>query len=194
MAHTYGRRIFRSWWIALAVIGVYPALTFAAPADSEETAAPTGGSCELEQQFKPMSEITVGLKLDLAEIPTDCSQGLFATPSRPTSKFVALTDFHWQPVNFFHQPLYFDDAPLERYGQSLCPHVQPAISGARFFLTIPAIPYKIGVDHTHDCVTTLGKYRAGSCAPCVKEVLPMGDLDGALLTAGTALVMVFCLP
>jgi hypothetical protein len=148
----------------------------------------------MEQQFKPMSEITAGLKLDLAEIPTDCSQALFATPSQPTAKFVALTDFHWQPVNFFHQPLYFDDAPLERYGQSLCPHVQPAISGARFFLTFPAIPYKIGVDHTHDCVTTLGKYRAGSCAPCVKEVLPRGDLDGALLTTGTALVMVFCLP
>ena len=194
MVHRDGRRIFRCCWVALAVAAACPAIASSAADETEERAEATGAPCELEQPFKPMSEINVGLKLDLEEIPTDCSQDLFATPRPPTAKYVALTDFHWQPVNFFHQPLYFDDAPLERYGQSLCPHVQPAISGARFFLTLPAIPYKIGVDHTHDCVTTLGKYRAGSCAPCVKEVLPLGDLDGAMLTAGTALVMVFCLP
>ena len=43
-----------------------------------------------------------------------------------------ITEFQWAPANFFHQPLYFDDTPLERYGQSVCPHLQPIISGGRF--------------------------------------------------------------
>ena len=105
MVHKYGRRIFRNGLVALAVFATCPALTSADEAETDEAVGSPNVSCELEQQFKPMSEITAGLKLDLAEIPTDCSQDLFATPRRPTAKFVALTDFHWQPVNFFHQPL-----------------------------------------------------------------------------------------
>jgi hypothetical protein len=150
--------------------------------------------CAIDKPFVPLSEITAGLQLDLTQIPTDCSKDLFSPPRPSGALFASTSQFHWQPSNFFHQPLYFDDTPLERYGQSLCPCVQPVISGVRFFITIPAIPYKIGVDHTCDCVTTLGKYRPGSCAPCMKEVLPLCDLDGALLTAGTAVVLALCLP
>ena len=151
-------------------------------------------SCAIDKPFVTLSKITASLRIDIAQIPTDCSKELFTPPRPAGALFASTSQFHWQPSNFFHQPLYFDDTPLERYGQSLCPHIQPVISGARFFITVPAIPYKIGVDHTCDCVTTLGKYRPGTCAPCTKEVLPLLDVDGALLTAGTAVVMALCLP
>ena len=180
-----------SWLIVLALLIGPAAVALSA---EEGLTRPERDPCDVDLQFNPISNVTVGLKLDPSKIPTDCSKDLFVGPQRPTAKFSSLTDFCWQPSNFFHQPLYFDDAPLERYGQSLCPHLQPVLSGARFFITLPAIPYKIGVDHTHDCVTNLGKYRARELRPCVKETLPLCDLDGALLTAGTALVMVLCLP
>jgi hypothetical protein len=54
---------------------------------------------------------------------------------------------------------------LERYGYTVSPILQPAISGAHFFLTIPTLPYKMVVQPPHECVYTLGYYRAGSRAP-----------------------------
>ena len=164
-------------------------------------------NCAVDRKVKPLSEIAAELRIDILDVgsdatadededglPPDCSTNLFDEEPPAGTLFASRSTLHWRPTNFFHQPLYFDDQPLERYGQSVCPHLQPAISATRFFLTLPAVPYKIGVDHPYDCVTTLGKYRPGGCAPCVKEVLPRHDLDGALLTTATAMVMVFCLP
>lgn len=144
-------------------------------------------------QFRPLTEIRAGLQITLADIPTDCSTELFGAPRPGNAKYGSLATFYWRPANFFHQPLYFDDVPLERYGQSVCPHLQPVISGARFFITLPAVPYKMGVDHPCECVTILGKYRPGNCNPCVKEKLPL-SLEGSLLQTSTALLFVFALP
>jgi hypothetical protein len=100
--------------------------------------------------------------------------------------------FGWAASNQYHQPLYFDDTPLERYGQTLHPILQPWISGARFFATFPIIPYKIGVDRTHDHIYTLGNYRPGSPTPRVVERLPL-EVDATLIQAATwvALIAIF---
>ncbi len=161
------QQMCRPSWLIVLTLMVSPAVV--ASSAEEDLVLPNNGPCDVDLQFDRISKVTVGLKLDPSKIPTDCSKNLFGSPQRSAAKFSSLTDFHWQPSNFFHQPLYFDDAPLERYGQSLCPHLQPVLSGARFFITLPAIPYKIGVDHTHDCVTNLGKYCAGSCALASKK-------------------------
>ncbi len=160
---------------------------FDSPADCPDAA-------ELEDQFVPISEIRVGMRSPKTEVPADCSQHVFQVARPATARLATLIDFHWQPTNFFHQPLYFDDTPLERYGQSICPPLQPIISGARFAITLPIVPYKMGVDRPYDCVTTLGKYRPGSCAPCQREVLPWLELDAGLLQAGTVVGLVFLLP
>jgi hypothetical protein len=147
-----------------------------------------------QSQFRALSEIPVGMQLEGKVLPPDCSQNVFygtqvSAPLRDT-----LVNFQWAPANFFHRPLYFEDVPLERYGQSVCPHWQPVISGGRFFLTLPILPYKIGADHPHECVTILGYRRPGICAPCVMQVPPPLEWDAALLQAGTAVGLVFLLP
>lgn len=103
------------------------------------------------------------------------------------------TVFHWAPPNFAYQPLYFDDVPLERYGQSVLPAAQPLLSGVHFFGMFPIIPYKMGIDRTHDPVYTFGYYRVGSDAPPVRQRLPF-EWDAALFEAGAWTGMVFALP
>lgn len=159
--------------------------------DVDECAEMTAGV-----SFKSISEIVVQLHPTAELIPPDCSSQMFAgyRSAHDAAPNISLSEFHWEPTNFFHYPLYFDDTPLERYGQSLCPPLQPAISGARFFLTFPVIPYKMGVDRTHDCITTLGHHRPGNCAPCTREVLFRGHPSAALLQAATTVGLVFLLP
>jgi hypothetical protein len=77
----------------------------------------------------------------------------------------AETDFQWSATRLCHRPLYFEQVNVERYGYTVSPLLQPAISGAHFFLTIPTLPYKMVVQPPRECIYTLGYYRAGSPAP-----------------------------
>ena len=155
---------------------------------------------ELRQSIKPIAQIAATMKADPkltqdAGSPLDCSYHVFQGKVQPRAMTAVLTEVNWRPTDFFHQPLYFDDQPLERYGQSLCPELQPIISGGRFFFTLPIIPYKMGLDRTHDCISTLAYERPGKCLPCFREKLvPAFELDAALLQAGTAVALVFLLP
>ena len=55
------------------------------------------------------------------------------------------TTFTWKASALCHKPLYFEEAHVERYGHSWGPLLQPLASGAHFFLTLPALPHKMGV-------------------------------------------------
>ncbi|MFC1758128.1 hypothetical protein ACFL2H_05085 [Planctomycetota bacterium] len=146
-------------------------------------------------EIKPAASMSASI-ISTADRPADCSEGLFL-PARPgIARSTSITQFHWQAPNFFHRPLYFDDTPLERYGQSIkYTRLQPIVSGAKFFGTFAILPYKMGIDRIGDCVSPLGYYRPGSCAPCVRErIIPAFEADAALLEAGTALALILVLP
>lgn len=72
---------------------------------------------------------------------------------------------------------------MERYGHMAGPWVQPFASGAHFFLTVPILPYKMGLELPNECLYTLGYYRPGSCAPYLFDPIPI-SLRGALFEAG----------
>ena len=61
---------------------------------------------------------------------------------------------------------------LERHGQEHDSHLQPLVSGARFFATVPMLPYLMVVRDPFDCESTLGYYRSGSCAPMMLQRPP----------------------
>lgn len=149
-------------------------------------------AAQLSGLFKPIADIRTQLERDDKRLPPDCSSAFFASQTvwnRNRSPKV----YTWQPTDFFHMPLYFDDVPLERYGQSKHPLLQPVYSGARFLAQVPAIPYKMAIDCPHDCITTLGHRPAGTCAPCVKQKLPC-DGQAALMQGAVAVGLVFFLP
>lgn len=97
-------------------------------------------------------------------------------PSRYREDFVLPVDR--AASEFCYRPLYFEQANLERYGTS---HgaLQPIISGARFFATVPTIPYQIAVYKPCVCRYWLHDYQAGRKAPCWERELPPFSAEGA---------------
>jgi len=121
-------------------------------------------------------------------VPTECTLG--------DEQFAYRT---WEPVTFAwkasalcHKPLYFEEVQLERYGHTTGPVLQPAVSGAHFFLNIATLPYKMGINPPNECQYALGYYRPGSCAPWLVPPAPL-SVRGGLLQAGaiTGLVLLF---
>ena len=123
--------------------------------------------------FRPITQVTI----DTAFPPEPCR----ATRERGPKDFIesprprfddarfwggwAETNYQWVCTALCHRPLYFEQVNVERYGYTVSPLLQPAISGAHFFLTIPTLPYKLVAQPPRECVYTLGYYRAGSRVP-----------------------------
>ena len=82
---------------------------------------------------------------------------------------------------------------MERYGHNLGPILQPFASGAHFFLTVPILPYKMGLEPPDECIYTLGYYRPGSCAPWILDPLPL-SVRAALAQGGVWTGMAFLIP
>ncbi len=169
------------------------------PPERREGSEPADGGTsldvDLDKLFVPMGQVRLkGVRVG-GRLPRDASSDVFGGAATATTYQRRWNRgwLTWSASNLDHQPLYFDDVPLERYGQSVCPHLQPAISAARFFGTLPIMPYKIGLDRPMQCISTLGYYRPGSPTPCIHQSVPF-SWDGATLEAVAWTGLVFALP
>jgi hypothetical protein len=113
-------------------------------------------------------------------VPNVCVLGDDQYPDR---HFAPLT-MSWKASALCHKPLYFEEVQLERYGHTTGPLIQPALSGAHFFLNVAALPYRAGINPPNECLYSLGYYRPGNCAPWMVPPIPL-SVRGALLQAGT---------
>lgn len=97
----------------------------------------------------------------------------------------------WVAPNTYSRPRYFEDRMVERHGHERWGHLQPVASGARFFATVPMLPYLMTVRNPCDCEYTLGYYRPGSCAPSLMQRPPLDAaaviVEGATIAAVIAL-------
>lgn len=100
--------------------------------------------------------------------------------------------YYWQASAFCHGPLYFEEVNLERYGYSLGV-LQPAVSGAHFFSTLPLLPYKMAVDRPGTCIYTLGHARPGSYTPFQIHRPPL-RWDAALVEGAAVTGLIFLIP
>jgi hypothetical protein len=101
-------------------------------------------------------------------------------------------NYYWTATAFAHRPLYFEQVNAERYGHNAgC--LQPAISAAHFFATIPILPYKMGQDHPNECIYTLGHSRPGDCAAWERHDLRWSPC-GAVMQGTAATGLVFLIP
>ena len=143
---------------------------------------------------KNINEISVDIRQTEIVVP-DRSKEFFDELARRVPRHSAWTplQFSWQATEFWHRPLYFDDVPLERYGQMHHPLIQPWLCGAHFFGNVPLLPYKMGVDRPCDEIATLGYYRPGSAAPPVGRRLPL-EADAATIEAATWIGLILLLP
>jgi hypothetical protein len=143
----------------------------------------------IKEIVKPISALSAEVRIIQGQMPQDCPWGeneRFAGRSwRPLT-------YTWTASALCHKPLYFEDVHLERYGHMLGPWVQPIVSHARFFATVPILPYEMGIELPNECMYTLGHYRPGSCAPYYLDPIPLSAraalFEGAVIAGGIAIL------
>lgn len=125
--------------------------------------------CFVGAEKRP-TELTIDIAMQSGEFPKDFAASCFQQRSAQAGPYVATRDwptfnYQWNATSFCHQPLYFEEINLERYGYGCSPCLQPAVSAAHFFATVPALPYCLAATCPTECIYTLGYYRPGSCPP-----------------------------
>jgi hypothetical protein len=146
---------------------------------------------------RPMSSLTTNIAFPAGALPAnaaiECGANAGVLNDTRVDYGWAQFDFAWAPTCLCHGPLCFEDVNAERYGYTISRLFQPVISGAKFFLTIPALPYKMAVDPPHECIYTLGHYRPGSCIPWRANYLPL-KLTATAVEVGTIAGLILLLP
>jgi len=149
------------------------------------------GKCQTPQELiekRPLNKITYNIKATTGDFPRECGIGSEAFVPRNWSE----PTYTWKAAATCHKPLYFEQVAPERYGHTWGPVLEPIIEGAHFFVTVPLVPYEMGVELPNECIYSLGYYRPGSCAPFMLDPLPLsvrGALfEGAAVTGAVLLV------
>ncbi len=141
-------------------------------------------------QRKDITKIVVGLVLEGEggqpavegkDFPCECALGVNA---KFEPRCWSQTNFSWKATGTCHKPLYFEDVQLERYGHSWNPVVQPFMSAGHFFVSVPLLPYKMGLTPPNECMYTLGYYRPGNCAPYMIDPIPFSYRAAAYQALG----------
>lgn len=101
--------------------------------------------------------------------------------------------YHWKPTDLYHFPLYFEDAPLERYGHTHHELVQPFVSAHRFGMQLIGLPYQMTIDPILKKTYTLGWYRPGEPAPMLLYQVPW-NTEAAAVQAGVTTGLFFLVP
>jgi hypothetical protein len=151
----------------------------------------------IKQEMQPLSAKLPDTKLRAGVRPIDTSQEVFDSSETLSTVFRGddwlPIQYNWVASDLRHRPLYFEDAMLERHGQTRRPLVQPWASGARFFLTFPVLPYAVTVNPPRPAHSTLGHYRPGSGAPRLLQRPPL-QTDAGLMEAGAWVGLILLLP
>ena len=126
--------------------------------------------------FRPISEVRTDIRMTERELPADRAEQLFTSAADYSREAVnrqewSNSEVWWSATEFSHQPLYFDDVLLERYGQTPCRLVKPALSGVHFFGAIALLPGKMAADHPCAHLSTLGYHRPGICVEPMRKKL-----------------------
>jgi len=177
--------------------GVAQGNASAMPPSATVPAGPKGSYEKVERGWKPIGAVSASIALPAGELPANLAApefaraGVVVAPINQNHNWPTLS-YSWEASAVGHNPLYFEDANLERYGYS---HgiLQPWISGGRFFLTVVLLPYKIVAHPLGQIVYPLGYYRPGDPAPPVREIEPI-KLTASAAEAAFIIGMIIILP
>lgn len=100
--------------------------------------------------------------------------------------------YTWTTPGFYHNPLYFEEINLERYGHS-AGWGQPVASAAHFFGTVAFLPYKMGAYPRCETLYTLGHRRPGNCVPHQVQWVPF-SWRGIMYQGGATVGGAYYLP
>jgi len=110
-----------------------------------------------------------------------------------TDRNFATMQYCWVPTNVFHNPLYFEDPALERYGQQYPYGVQPFVSLGRFGIQFLGLPYQMAIDPVHREIYALGYDRPGDNTPLLEYRIPF-NAKAAVVAGGVYTGFAFLIP
>lgn len=117
---------------------------------------------------RPLSALSIDIR-PVGESPANAAAKnhyLAAAEGIPVERGWDESFYFWQASNMAHQPLYFQQVYVERYGYTFG-RLQPIASGVQFLGDVAELPVKMVIRHPRDCVWTLGYGRPGSSGvPC----------------------------
>lgn len=149
--------------IVVCVICVAPnvlAQTAEAPSKKQLEVASLIGPLPPSRALFGKMQLTSAFEEDLQNQATEVENG----PAKTHSTFC------WVAPNFYHQPLYFEQPYLERFGAGPHRALQPWSAGLAFYSRIPLLPVSL-LKHPPDSRDyTLGYRRPGDCVTDVPLV------------------------
>lgn len=190
-------RIRKHWsLLAFSIFFLVLVIPVSAQAQDDSQACSEESTDCLEAIQKLRDDKISGIDLDIKiggqsgnDYPCECRlEGELFQPRQ-----FSTTMFTWKAAGYCHKPLYFEDWNLERYGHSRGWLADPFVSAAHFFVTIPVLPYKMGVELPWECIYPVGYYRPGNCAPWTCPAVPI-SARGMALEAATVTGIVFLMP
>jgi hypothetical protein len=144
---------------------------------------PGAGEVDIDRFTRRVTEVPLDIRATAGAMPDDVSASAFPETPIPSESGPAPDRVEvpvaYSPWTICFRPLYFEEVALERYGDS---HgfLQPAISGAHFFGSVVAMPYKMTVRPPRSCECSNGFSRPGDC--------PLAGYGEHVLRADAALV------
>lgn len=160
--------------------------------------AGTPGSYErIDTGWKPIGTVSASILPPAGTMPANLAEPVFAragtvvAPINEDHNWPTLS-YAWQASAVPHNPLYFEDVNLERYGYSRG-ILQPWISGGRFFLNVVFLPYHVVAEPPRTIEYPLGYCRPGDRAPPVRQIKPI-KLTALAAEAAFVVGMVIILP
>jgi hypothetical protein len=145
---------------------------------------------------KPVDSLTINISDPKGLLPRDFAADRRADVSHEdplAARRWPLQSYHWAATCFCHNPLYFEEINLERYGYGCGDCLQPVVSAAHFFGTVPILPYCMATHCPGECNYTLGHYRPGSCAPWRTHCEPP-NCSAGLTEAGVVTGLILLIP
>jgi len=151
-------------------------------------ARPSGpplGPAEEANGFKPIGRMSVNIAPSPGELPTNHAAGWFSGMPMQSGNSERLRPWMtnsaaWEPTAYYHDPLYFEEPNLERYGYKR--PWQSVVSAGHFGLNLAILPYKFGAQPYWKRQYALGRYRPGSPVP-YRAVRPPLSVSGGALQA-----------
>ena len=157
---------------------------------------PGEGEVDIDRFTRRVTEVPLDIRSTEGAMPDDASASAFPDTTilsepGPAPERVEVP-VAYTPWTICYRPLYFEEIALERYGYSRG-ILQPAISGAHFFGSVAALPYKMTVRPPRSCECSNGFGLPGDC-PLPGYGEHVLRADAALIHAAIVAGIVLALP
>jgi hypothetical protein len=137
-------------------------------ADSAAEVVPGAADDDQDRFAREVTDVRLDIRPPQGPLPPDLSPDETVQDQAEASDSEGICNWEmhtpiicsFNPWTICYRPLYFEDIQLERYGRTFG-IVQPGVSAARFFCSVPLLPYKMVVRPPRSCECSNGFSRRG---------------------------------